>query len=97
MPVFKYLDLSTSHVTEEESVAIDQAFPALDDIGPRMIRHDYGWWVNVQPEFLEDHPDFGEHYPNVAACINHAIDEGCNWINFDQDAATHEGLPVHDW
>lgn len=95
MPVYKYLDLSTAHVTEEESVAIDQNFPALEDQGPRVIRHDYGWWVNAPLGI--DLTTFAEHYPNVLACINRARELDCYWINFDQDADTEPGLPVFEW
>lgn len=98
MPVFRYLDLSTAHLTEAEMCAVEADFPALDDAGPRVIVHEYGAWVNVasDPEAVEP-PDFAEHYPNVIACLRRARELDCEWINFDRDAQADEALPTYNW
>lgn len=95
MPVFKYLDLSTAHVTEPEMEAINERLAAIDEATPRVIPHDYGAWVNVMEG--EDEPALIERYPNLAACLDKARERDCKWINFDQDADTHDGLPTFDW
>jgi hypothetical protein len=101
MPVYQYLDLTTAHVTEQEWEAIATNWPALDDSGPRVIKHDYGAWVNVQEEFAvgesEEAAVFAMRYPNVHRVLVHAHHAGCNWINFDQDASHEPDLPIHDW
>lgn len=96
MPVYRYLDLSTEHITEAESVAIDQCFPAFEDAGPSVIAYDYGWWVNVQADKSFEH-SMAEDYPNILACLDLARELDCTWINFDQDASTHDGLPTYEW
>lgn len=98
MPVYRYLDLSTAHLTEAEMFALTANFPALDDAGPRVIVHDYGAWLNVpaaDDPAAED--DLAEHYPNVARCLEHARAAECSWINFDGDAEQEADLPTYDW
>jgi hypothetical protein len=102
MPVYKYLDLSTAHVTEAEMDAINARFGDVDDETPRVIPHDYGAWVNVpEQQIVDEDSEFyaalAERYPNVAACLERARALECLWINFDQDASTHDGLPTYDW
>jgi hypothetical protein len=101
MPVCHYLDLTTAHVTEREWEAIAANWPALDDSGPRVIKHDYGAWVNVR-DFDEDgdqHDEaiLREHYPNFMRCHDRARELDCAWINFDQDAPHEPDLPIHEW
>ena len=100
MPVLKYLDLSTSHLTMEECDELGDL-----DHSPRVVSHDYCAWVNV-PD-VESAPEWapgGESAevlrssrPNLAACIDRARALGCTWINFDQDADTDPELPTFDW
>jgi hypothetical protein len=102
MPVYKYLDLSTGHLTRNEGVELSSAYPYGDlDHSPRVIVHDYGAWVNV-PDLdgswdAEDQEALRSSRPNLADVIDHARELGCTWINFDRDAEPEEGLPVHDW
>lgn len=103
-PVYSFLDLSTGHVTHDEWEAVCRAWPALDDAyGPRVIKHEYGAWVNVpgiEPAGAltpEEAEEFTGHYPNVGACLTRARELGCTWINFDQDAEQDEALPTFEW
>jgi hypothetical protein len=100
MSVYKYLDLSTGHVPLAEWEAICARFPALDDAGPRVIKHDYGAWVNVR-DFDNDgdqeaEAELREHYPSFMACHDRARELDCTWINFDQDGDSVD-LPTFDW
>ena len=103
MPVFHYLDLSTAHLTEAEMHAVTARLVELDNESPRVIVHDYGAWVNVweaahlASEHAESTAEIATRYPNLSACLEVARYLDCNWINFDRDADTHEGLPTYDW
>lgn len=98
MTVYSYLDLSTAHLTEGEMDAVAHNLPDRDDTGPRIIRHEYGAWVNV-PSGWDDaeKAELARLYPNLAACIEHARSLGCLWINFDQDGDTIADLPAFEW
>lgn len=101
MPVFKYLDLSTAHITRLDSQLLNrEKQPA------RVIPHDYGWWINVQWE-----ESASSHVERIQAFTNFGYSESflnvyrlarqlkCNWINLDQDAELepHPELDTHEW
>lgn len=97
MSVYGYLDLSTGHLPEAEFDAVAANLPDRDDSGPRIIPHEYGAWVNVPSGWEEQEwRELAEHYPNLAACLEHATRLNCQWINFDQDG-DHADLPRFSW
>jgi hypothetical protein len=102
MPVYRYLDLSTAHLTEREANELSLAYSFGDlDHSPRVIPHDYGAWVNV-PDLdgawdEQDTAALEKSRPNFAACIARARKLGCNWINFDADAEQDSDLPTFEW
>jgi hypothetical protein len=102
MPVYRYLDLSTSHLTEREAEELGFPFSFGDlDHSPRVVSHEYGAWVNV-PEAdgswtLKDNAALHKTRPNLAACIARARVLDCNWINFDADAEQDSDLPTFEW
>jgi hypothetical protein len=95
MPVFKYLDLSTSHLTqaEMESIATNGSC--------RAIPHEYGAWVSVATDKESLQEDLKElplnGFSNLAACLRFAAAKRCAWINFDQDADREAGLKEFNW
>lgn len=106
MPIYRYLDLSTGHLSEEEANEVCGGhcapFPFGDlEHSPRVIGHEYGAWVHV-PEIAEqtdeeDTAALEKSRPNLAACLARARALDCNWINFDQDAGRDPELPTFDW
>jgi hypothetical protein len=106
MPVLRYLDLSTAHLTQREAEEVcggpsGQYVMGDLDHSPRLIQHEYGAWVHVpaidETTDEQDHAALAATRPNLAACIVRARELGCTWINFDQDADTEPGLPTFDW
>lgn len=107
MPTYQFLDLSTSHLSEEEM----QVLAAQDDLDddfrvasrgclPRVIRHRYGAWVNVPPAADDDAQDTRDRqasFPNLQRVIDHARAADCTWINFDRDADVDALLPTFEW
>lgn len=102
MPVLRYLDLSTAHLTQREADELSSAFSFGDlDHSPRVIPHEYGAWVHVpaldEATDLEDHAALARTRPNLAACIAKAREYDCTWINFDRDADEDATLPTYEW
>jgi hypothetical protein len=100
MPVYRYLDLSTAHLTEAEDAELRSRLADLEH-SPRVIVHDYGYWINV-PDLdgswdAEDTVALHKALPNLASCIDRARSYGCTWINFDRDAGQDATLPTFDW
>jgi len=91
MPVKKYLDLSTAHIPNEDREILDGKKGAWI-----VTPHRYGWWVYV-PLDSSANPTTAGFSPAFCSLIGVAIDNGCRWINFDQDASIDPKLPVFDW
>jgi hypothetical protein len=98
-PVFKFLDLTTSHVTEAEMNALSAGFSDFDEPHPRVVAHEYGAWLNVWEidSWVEEEKVFAEAYPNIGACLRRARELGCVWINFDQDGHFETDLRRYEW
>jgi hypothetical protein len=59
LPIYRYLDLSTAHVTENECTALTSS--SRSEALPRCIEHEYGVWVHVPAaDDDEDCADEGE-------------------------------------
>ena len=100
MGVYKYLDLSTSHLPETEMRSIDETSADSLLCGSRVIPHNYGAWVHVPEKNAESFDDDEERalgYPNLHACIEYARKYEATWINFDSDGDVESELPVHFW
>ena len=107
MSVAKFLDASTGYMTKNDSLLLAnieklQAIKAYRS-RPRVIPHEYGWWVNVQQEgdVYVDHiaalvdAGFSASFLKV---MHHARKHGCWWINFDQDGSKDlVGLRLFNW
>lgn len=92
--IAKYLDASIGHLPAVERVILAEGGPF--DGGPRVIQHDYGWWVNV-PEFRTDFEDeWTNETPVLATVLRFAREHDCNWVNFDADAEQINGLTFYE-
>lgn len=96
--IARYLDLSTCHLTQRE---VDTAESVFQLDGPRVITHEYGLFVNVQHDDVEEHDEAmrAADFPNLLAVSRYArsLGEDVHWINFDADGETLPALPTHDW
>lgn len=92
MAVYKYLDCSTAHVSFQEKTLLENHVLPF-----KVMDHDYGWWLNVQPFVEEDEEELHKRAPNIMRLIKHALELDCNWINLDADAEELEGFPTFDW
>lgn len=100
VPVYRYLDLSTSHLSQQE----------VNEVGTapgRAIPHEYGAWVHVpsvaeeefESDFVGAYADMWEAYPNLLLAIRYArtLGDDVFWINFDADGDQVEALPTYSW
>lgn len=99
----QFLDLSTKYMTREDSKKLAVAeIEGVEFSKPRVIPHEYGWFVNVQPdqEIFDEHVESLKKLGFSAAFIDvltFARKHECWWINFDQDGEDEEGLPTFEW
>ena len=107
MSIEKFLDLSTAYMTEKDSTRLREAGKGRKKTPttnlPRIINHEYGFWVNVQqdPEVFVDQAaalvDAGFSAAFIKVIV-HARKKGCWWINFDQDGPTDlKGFRRFSW
>lgn len=83
--IAKMLVLSTGHLTE------DACNRYLDDVDAYR-KGEYGWFVYA--------PGF-QHFDDVPLslldCLGYAQDLGCDWIMFDCDGPSVDGLTYYEW
>lgn len=98
--VRKYLDISTGHITKEDSERLAADALARRPFHPIVEESWYGWWVYAPTELKK------EWAPEVSArgyskefigVLAYARKHRCTWIKLDCDAPVVPGLPVFDW
>lgn len=87
--IHNFLDISTAGLTQSDTDLLNKIACDRDNNGPRVIAHEYGWWVNVSTDLFHETMDecrvlgFSKSFLDTYA---YAHRHGCWWINFDQDA-----------
>lgn len=92
------LDLSTAHVSEPTSLMLNTWAELATPPGAAIVhsKGEYGWMVYVPSEM----PSREERHlipDDLWAVMVKAHSLGCDWIMFDRDGDTMEGLDVFDW
>jgi hypothetical protein len=99
LEIAKMLILSTSHVTNETRLKMEQwAEGEADENGfiPTVYRKgDYGWIIHVHE--AESEMDTDRFPEDVTAAIVFARGQGCQWIMYDCDADEIDELPTYEW
>jgi hypothetical protein len=90
--VMKYLDASTGNLPQIEFERLDNRPHNI-----HTLKYDYGVWVHVEYDDQEKIEFIDKEYPALAKVLAFARAHECLWINFDQDAALVDGLPVWEW
>lgn len=99
MAIYKYLDLSTAHLSAETKGDLD-----LDGVnnltGLTVAKYDYGYFVSV-PESMEavDAPRCATKQmlqADLREVLKLAVMSGCCVVRFDADAEVIDGLPVFE-
>lgn len=90
MEITKMLTLSTAHIPESVAKSLETE-PETDNYGLSVYPFTYGFWIYVPSEIPSHLP------PSLAACLRLAKENGCVWLQLDQDAEPLDILPVYDW
>ena len=92
-PISRVLTISTAHIDGETADGLDDK--DSDTYGLSVYeKGDYGWWIYIPESWKKPKTGFPQ---GLAACIDLAVRNDCNWLCLDQDAEEVEGLPVYDW
>ncbi len=88
------LALSTSHITEDTAGRMDK-----NDIEGVVLyqKKDFGWFVYVPYAFDFKELEDGDCPADIFRCMKFALENGCDWIMFDNDVNEIPDLPVYDW
>lgn len=92
LPIYKYLDLSTAHITPETDRFLDRESQwQLSEV--TVYNKERGYFVHV-PEKISELVNV----PNdLKKCLKLAKKHGCNWLVLDGDAEIVEGLKTYEW
>lgn len=92
------LGVSTAHVLQEDMERLREL--AESGVCNMVLSRDTGGFVKLypddgEPRVLEvDYPGFSAHFYNVLAKVKAA---GFAMVEFDQDAAEYDLLPIFEW
>lgn len=94
LPIYKYLDLSTAHITEQTNTFLNREsqWQIADVI---VYRKDCGYFVCV-PESLEELKQM-DIPKDLKACLRLALKHKCNWLVLDGGAEIVDGLKTYEW
>jgi hypothetical protein len=90
--VRKFLDLSTAHLPQEV-----MNYPLSDCEGVIAYPYEYGAWMYVPVDVMEQLAEVPETPPEVQAVWRYARVQGCDYVRFDSDAPRDFNLPIWDW
>jgi len=91
--VWKYLDVSTSHVTPDDCDLLDR-----DELPLVVLPFDEGYWILVPiEEGFEDEllGAGGSRY--LIDVLERAADLDCYWVKLDRDGNEYEDLRTYNW
>lgn len=87
LPIYKYLDLSTGHITNETANWLDT--------NPEGVivysKGGYGWFIHVSEEFDDEVPK------ELVTVLEYARKKKCNWLVLDADGELIDELEHFDW
>ena len=97
LPTLKYLDLSTAHITADDSQKLSDP-DVFGEAGLSVYENDYGWFIPVSgyDDLVAKVQQAGMSEAFVEL-IRLCKAQGIELIRLDCDAPVIEGLPVFDW
>jgi hypothetical protein len=100
MGVEKFLDVSTGHITHEDSQYLSIGY---DNFPARVIPHEYGWWINVPEKKLWEEESKADcmrkqgYSEGLISVLMFARNNDCWWVNLDCDGEYVDGLEIFEW
>lgn len=90
--VFKYLDCSTAHVSQETMRFLGRVY-SRNNIGQTVAAYEYGCFVSVPPE-----PTYHDYLPqDLRNVLDFARANGCYILRLDADGHNYDELPTFEW
>ena len=107
LEITKMLTISTAHISKETAEILDDADASACFPIAVYNKEGYGWWIYIPDHYKEifvpgnyysdiDIPD-SDIPMDLHACIGLAIDNDCQWLCLDRDAAETEKLETFCW
>ena len=96
LPVYKYLDISTAHITEETEVFLWRQ--VQDEDGDLIVyKKECGYFIHVpcDPDELNEMEVIIPH--DLMACLRLAMENNCYWLVLDADAEVINELETFEW
>lgn len=99
LEMMPFIDLSMDHITPGDRHLLEE-WAQGGDRPCRIIRHDFGFFVNVagDPEILDEYlREMAERgcSDSFRAIYRQAAAQGAWWINFDEDGTENPALISH--
>ena len=92
--------LSTAHVSKETDDILQQVTNGTTNIEGLVVynKGKYGWFIPIIKDELKNLEN-NECPADLYLCMRYALENGCDWIMFDNGVDTNETpeLPVYDW
>lgn len=97
--IVQFLELSTSHMMlgDSELLELHSAPSRTFQSSLSVYSYEYGWQVHVCEEGNVDAVREDGFSPQLWGVIDLARSLGCDWIKFDRDGSTIDGLETFDW
>lgn len=97
MQIEKIMVLSTAHIKKETADLLEE-----DNIGLIVISRETGYLIHTVSLPMTDSVSEdllnNSRYPNdLAACIQLAHKNGCDWLLLDCDGPIESDIPFYDW
>lgn len=97
LEIHKTLVLSIHHMKEDDSSLL----PYAEDYGLVVYpMGSHGWMLYVKLDFFKAvtaHDKMSDFSGGFRKAIELAQENQCDWIRFDRDANTVDGLPEYEW
>jgi len=92
---FKYLDISTAHMTKLDNERLKDGISAVI-----CIPYEYGYRIHISKENHEEILMYMKEAglsPDFIKIIEWAHKEGMDWVEFDADGTVYPHLEQHTW
>lgn len=93
--LFRYLDLSTGHLSAETRDWLTEATPSYSPCSSITIaQYEYGWFISIPAN--DESIDDLEVPDDLKSVLRYARNIGCDVVRLDADGIGADGLPVFE-
>lgn len=96
MEINRMLTLSTAHIKESTNNWLENEPQYLSPL-VAYKKDEYSWFIYMSSEIIALTEECEQLPDDLAAILNLARENNCDWMCLDCDGEILEGLPVYDW